>query len=272
MQWPVQQKDTLDIDGVKLEAMAWGPSPQHAPTIILLHEGLGCVDLWRDFPQNLAEQTGYGVFAYSRAGYGQSDKVALPRPLDYMTREAVDVLPKVLDGIGFQRGVLLGHSDGATIAAIYTGSIEDFRVRGVILMASHFFTEKVGLDAIRATREAFASTDLRGKLARYHRDPDNAFHGWCDAWLDPGFASWNVEDVIAYLRVPVLAIQGIDDQYGTRAQIEALERGVYCPLDVEMLQDCKHSPHLEQQQSTLNIIHEYIKRLDRIEAAKVEVA
>lgn len=272
MQWAAHEKFSLDIDGTMLEAMAWGPSPQHAPTIVLLHEGLGCVDLWRDFPQNLAQQTGYGVFAYSRAGYGQSGKAVLPRPLDYMTREAVDVLPKVLDKIGFRRGVLLGHSDGATIAAIYAGSIEDFRVRGVVLMAPHFFTEPVGLTAIREVHESYKSTDLRDKLARYHRDPDNAFRGWCDAWLDPGFANWNVEDVISYLRVPVLAIQGQDDQYGTHSQIEALERGVYCPLDVEILKGCRHSPHLEQQQTTLTIIHEFINRLDRIEAAKVEVA
>ena len=166
----------------------------------MLHEGLGCTALWRDFPRQLTEATGFGVFAFSRAGYGQSDAAELPRPLDYMTREAIDVLPQVLDAIGFERGILLGHSDGASIAAIYAGSVEDFRVRGIVLMAPHFFTEPMGLAEIAKAKIAYEQSDLRAKMAKYHKDPDNAFHGWNDAWLHPQFKQWNIAEVIDYLK------------------------------------------------------------------------
>src|SRR5271168_5005175 len=161
--------ETIVAAGKRLEAIVWGPAPGAAPTIVMLHEGLGCVALWRDFPRRLAEATGFGVFVYSRAGYGQSDSVELPRPLDYMTREARETLPLVLDAIGFQRGILLGHSDGASIAAIYAGAIEDFRVRGLVLIAPHFFTEESGLAAIAAALAAYEAGDLKRRLAKYHR-------------------------------------------------------------------------------------------------------
>ncbi|RST85979.1 alpha/beta hydrolase [Aquibium carbonis] len=263
---------TLDIDEVKLEGRCFGPAPDSAPTVVLLHEGLGSIALWRDFPEKLARVTGYGVFAFSRRGYGQSDPAILPRPLDYMTSEAVDALPKVLDAIGFRSGVLVGHSDGASIAAIYGGSVQDHRVRGLVLMAPHFFTEKVGLASIETARAAYETGELRARLGKYHKDVDNAFFGWADAWLDPAFKDWNIEEVIAYIRVPVLAIQGVDDQYGTRAQIEALETQSYNPVDVAMLADCGHGPHVEQPEKTLALLVDYLKRLDRIEAAKAETA
>jgi pimeloyl-ACP methyl ester carboxylesterase len=237
----------------------------------MLHEGLGCVALWRDFPRRLAEATCLGVFAYSRAGYGHSDSVELPRPLDYMTREARETLPGVLDAIGYQRGILLGHSDGASIAAIYAGAIEDFRVRGLVLIAPHFFTEESGLAAIASARSAFEAGDLRPKLAKYHRDVDNAFRGWNDAWLDPGFKSWNIADVIDYWRIPVLAIQGADDPYGTLAQIREIENRAYSPVDVEILKGCKHSPHTEQPEATLAAIADFCARLIRIEQTEVEI-
>ncbi len=263
---------TLDIDGAALEGRCFGPAPDAAPTIVLLHEGLGCAALWRDFPEKLARATRYGVFAWSRRGYGQSDPAELPRPLDYMTREALDVLPKVRDAIGFREGVLVGHSDGASIAAIYGGSVQDHRVRGLVLMAPHFFTEPMGLAAIEKARAAYETGDLRARLAKYHKDADNAFFGWNDAWLNPAFAAWNIEEVIAWIRVPVLAIQGKDDQYGTRAQIAALETQSYNPVDVAMLDACGHAPHAEQPETTLALLVDYLERLDRIEAAKAEAA
>ena len=261
----------LDIGGVRLEAASHGPAPDVAPTIVLLHEGLGCVALWRDFPERLARATGFGVFVYSRAGYGRSDPTPLPRPLDYMTREAVDVLPRVLDAIGFQRGVLMGHSDGASIAAIHAGSIEDFRVRGLILMAPHFFTEPMGLASIAAAREAFEQGDLKPRLAKYHADVDNAFRGWCGAWLDPGFAAWNIADVIDYWRIPALAIQGDGDQYGTLAQIREIESRTYSPVDVVILADCQHAPQNEKPEETLAAIADFCRRLERIEHEVVEI-
>jgi pimeloyl-ACP methyl ester carboxylesterase len=262
----------LKAGGKRLEFRAVGPAPDIAPTIILLHEGLGCVALWRDFPERLEQATGMGVFAYSRAGYGQSDPADLPRPLDYMTREAVNVLPQVLDAIGFRRGILMGHSDGATIAAIHAGSVADARVRGLIVMAPHFFTEDMGLAEIAKAREAFEATDLRDRMARYHRDPENTFRGWNDSWLHPDFRGWNVADVIDYLRVPALAIQGKGDQYGTLAQIEEVESRSYAPVEVAILAECRHAPHLDQPHAVLEAVAEFVQRLERIEAAQVETA
>lgn len=267
LEWSVQPQTPLVVDGVTLEYACYGPAPDQAPTIILLHEGLGCVALWRDFPQQVADQTGMGVFVWSRQGYGQSDPADLPRPVDFMTHEAVDVLPKVLAQIGFQRGILFGHSDGATIAAIYAGSISDHRVRGLVLMAPHFFTEPGGLAAIEQARNDFASGDMKAKMGKYHRDPEATFCGWNDVWLDLAFKDWNVAEVIDYLRIPVLAIQGREDQYGTLAQIEEIESRIYSPVDVEILDDCKHAPHFEQPQKTLAAVAEFAKRLARIEAA-----
>jgi pimeloyl-ACP methyl ester carboxylesterase len=270
--WNPGQLSSIKAGGKSLEAVAFGPSPASAPTIIMLHEGLGCTAMWRNFPQKLVEATGFGVFVYSRAGYGQSDPVELPRPLDYMTREAMDVLPEVLNAIGFRNGILLGHSDGASIAAIYAGGVEDFRVRGLVLMAPHFFTEPSGLASIADTKVKYETTDLREKLARYHKDVDNAFRGWNDAWLDPGFESWNIADAIDYLRIPVLAIQGADDQYGTIAQIREIENRIYSPIDIEIIENCKHSPHVEQPQKTLDVVAEFCARLQRIEKEVVNVA
>ena len=255
----------ITVGDARLEAMAWGPSPADAPTIVMLHEGLGSAALWRDFPKNLVQATGWSVFAYSRAGYGRSSAADLPRTIDYMTREALNVLPSVLDAIGFQRGVLLGHSDGATIAAEYAGGVEDMRVRGLILMAPHFFTEPMGLAEIAKARDAWEQTDLRDRMAKYHDDPEATFRGWNDAWLNPDFAAWDVAECIDYLRVPALAIQGRDDQYGTEAQVRVIEERSYAPVDLELLPDCRHSPHLEQPEKTLALTAEFVQRLARID-------
>jgi pimeloyl-ACP methyl ester carboxylesterase len=270
--WSESPKTPMVVDGVTLEYACHGPSPDQAATIVMLHEGLGCVELWRDFPKKVAAATGLGVFVYSRQGYGQSDPAILPKPLDFMTQEAVKVLPHVLDAIGFQRGVLFGHSDGATISAIYAGSVQDHRVRGLILMAPHFFTEQMGIAEIALAREGFASTDMASRMGRYHRDPEGAFRGWADTWLNPEFSKWNVAEVIDYLRIPVLAIQGREDQYGTLAQIDELQSRSYAPVDVVVLDDCKHAPHQEQPSKTLTAVEKFVSRLERIEAANVVTA
>ena len=271
MEWSATPSARLTIKGVGLEYACHGPAPDKAPTIVLLHEGLGCVSLWRDFPARLAQATGWGVFVWSRQGYGNSDPVSLPRPLDFMTREATQVLPLLLDAIGFRRGILFGHSDGATIAAIHAGSLIDHRVRGLILMAPHFFTERMGLERIAEARAAYEAGDLREKLARHHADVDGAFRGWNDTWLDPRFRSWNVAEVIDYWRIPVLAIQGRQDQYGTLAQIDEITARAYCPVDTLILDDCRHAPHQEQPQATLAGVTEFCARLARIEAERVEI-
>jgi pimeloyl-ACP methyl ester carboxylesterase len=254
----------LDLGpNLRLEYRMFGPRPDAAPTIVMLHEGLGSVGLWGDFPQKLAAVTGAGVFVYSRAGYGRSSPVALPRPLTFMHEEARAVLPKLLDAIGFRRGLLLGHSDGASIAAIYAGTIQDHRVRGLVLMAPHFFTEDMGIAEIARAKETYATTDLRQKLSRWHADVDNAFKGWNDAWLDPNFRKWDITDALGYIRVPILIVQGEHDQYGTVRQIEVAQEECYCPVDVALLPGARHAPHREAPEATLQVIVEFVTRLLR---------
>tara|TARA_R110002049_G_scaffold44333_3_gene129795 strand:- start:30495 stop:31316 length:822 start_codon:yes stop_codon:yes gene_type:complete len=262
----------ITVDGTALEYGCWGPAPDQAPTLVLLHEGLGSVAQWRDVPQRLAEMTGFGVLAYSRAGYGGSDPATLPRPLDYMTREAEDVLGAVLDGFGVQHAVLMGHSDGASIAAIYGGSVSDMRVRALVLIAPHFFTESAGLAAIAQAGEQFATGDLRDRLAKYHTNVDVAFNGWHGAWTDPGFAAWNVADAIDHWRIPVLAVQGEDDPYGSLAQIDEIAERIYSPLETLILPGCGHAPHLEKPDETLAAIAAFCARLHRLEQAHVVAA
>src|SRR5215471_8118661 len=177
----------LRVGAAELEYRMIGPAPSDAPTIVMLHEGLGSAALWGDFPDRLQAATGAGVLVYSRAGYGASSPATLPRPLDYMQIEALEVLPKLLDAIGFRRGILVGHSDGGSIAAVYAGGIADHRVRAIALLAPHFIVEDICVASIAEIKNAYETTDLRAKLARWHKDVDNAFYGWNGAWLDPGF-------------------------------------------------------------------------------------
>lgn len=272
LDWSNPANVPLVVDGVTLEYACYGPTPDQAPTIVMLHEGLGCMALWREFPQQVAKATGMGVFVYSRPGYGQSDPVELPRPLDFMTREAKEVLPQILDQMGFQHGILLGHSDGATISAIYAGSVQDHRVRGLILMSPHFFTESGGLAEIAMSTKAFETGGLREKMQKYHRDADGAFYGWNRVWLDPDFEEWNVAEVIDFLRIPTLAVQGRDDQYGTLAQIQEIDDRSYAPVEMVILDDCKHAPHHEQSSQTLAAISDFSMRLNRIENEQVPMA
>jgi pimeloyl-ACP methyl ester carboxylesterase len=251
----------LDIGSQHLEYRMIGPRPDAAPTIVMLHEGLGCVGLWGDFPDRLQKATGCGVFVYSRAGYGASSPVTLPRPLSYMHDEARETLPALLDAIGFKRGLLLGHSDGASIAAIYAGSHQDHRIGGLVLIAPHFFTEDAGIKSIEESRNAYETGDLRQRLARWHADVDNAFKGWNGAWLDPKFRKWDITEFLAYIRVPVLIVQGEADQYGTVKQIEAAERECYCPVEVALLPGVKHSPQREAPEKTLKAISDFVGRV-----------
>jgi pimeloyl-ACP methyl ester carboxylesterase len=251
----------LTIASQRLEYRMLGPRPDQAPTIVMLHEGLGCVGLWNDFPNKLQQATGLGVFAYSRAGYGQSSPVKLPRPLTYMHDEARDVLPAVLDRIGFARGLLLGHSDGASIATIYAGTHQDHRLGGLILIAPHFFTEDVGIAAIEEARRAYETGDLRARLSRWHADVDSAFLGWNGAWLDPGFRKWDITEQLGYIRVPMLIVQGESDQYGTVKQIEAAQQDCYCPVEVALLPGASHNPPREAPEATLAVISDFVSRV-----------
>lgn len=255
--------DQLVVNGVTLEAQRYGPPVDRAPTLVLLHEGLGCVELWKDFPEQLAKATGCGVLVYSRAGYGQSDPVELPRPLTYMHDEARDVLPRLLDAAQIRDAILVGHSDGASIALVNAGSQRDPRVSGLVLMAPHVFTEPVCLKSIAEAKTDYDNPDsrLRDRLARYHRHVDVAFRGWNDAWLDPGFESWNLEGFVGGIDCPMLLVQGRQDEYGTSAQLDAICRHAQADCRTLWLDDCRHSPHRDQPEATLAGIQDFVHGL-----------
>jgi pimeloyl-ACP methyl ester carboxylesterase len=242
---------------------AWGRNleyqliPAHQinrPTLVLLHEGLGSVSMWRDFPTRLAAATGCRTLVYSRYGYGRSDLLQEPFGTDYMHREARESLPEVLAALGIENPLLVGHSDGASIALLHAGA--GHPVAGLVLMAPHCFVEDVSIRSIAAAKVAFETTDLPAKLGRYHRDVDKTFRGWNDIWLHPDFRSWNIEDCLPHIRCPILAIQGEDDEYGTMAQIEAIAAQATGSPDVELLKlaDCRHSPHRDQAAAVIDAI------------------
>jgi pimeloyl-ACP methyl ester carboxylesterase len=231
-----------------------------APTLILLHEGLGSVAMWRGFPAALAAATQCPLVVYSRYGYGRSDPIAAPHGVRYMHDEALVALPELRAALGLDDVVLVGHSDGASIALIHTGS-GAWPVRGLIVEAPHVFVEAESIASIEAARQAYATTELRQRLARYHENVDSAFRGWNDIWLHPDFRAWNIEEYLAGISCPVLAIQGEDDEYGTLAQIAALERGVAGPFEKLVLAQCKHSPHREREAAVLAAMSRFVARL-----------
>jgi pimeloyl-ACP methyl ester carboxylesterase len=236
------------------------PGRPGAPTLILLHEGLGSVALWRDFPQKLAQATGAPLVVYSRYGYGKSDALVAPRGLRYMHDEALESLPALRQVLALDDVILVGHSDGASIALIHAGS-GHWPVRALILEAPHVFVEAMNLASIEAARSAYATTDLRRRLARYHADVDSAFRGWNDAWLSAEFRDWNIEEYLPGIACPVLAIQGADDEYGTPAQLEAIARGIKAPLEPLVLRHCKHSPHRDQEAAVLEAMADFVERV-----------
>jgi pimeloyl-ACP methyl ester carboxylesterase len=253
----------LDLPPLRLEYRMIGPLPEAAPTIVMLHEGLGSVGLWGNFPEALAAATGAGVFVYSRAGYGKSSAAKLPRSVEFMDEEALEILPRMLAAIDFRRGILFGHSDGASIATIYAGTVQDHRVRGLVLMAPHFFTEEMGLAEIRRARDEFYSGTLRDRLKRWHDDVDAAFRSWNEPWLDPDFRDWDITDALGYIRVPILVVQGADDQYGTLKQAEAAQAECFCPVEVAVVKAARHAPHRDKPAETLGAVANFINRLLR---------
>jgi len=239
----------LDIDGrsQRLEYAWIGAECNDAPVIIFLHEGLGSLAMWRDYPQALCAAAGARGLVYSRYGYGRST----PRPatekwsVEFMHAQAEVVLPALFEELGIEDPPwLFGHSDGGSIALLYAAAFPN-RVAGLVVVSPHVFVEEVTVASIERARVAFASSDLRLRLLRYHVDPDSAFHGWNDIWLDPAFRAWNIEDRLPLIRCPLLAVQGEDDEYGTMAQVGAIARLV--PRSrLLMLPACGHSPHRDQ--------------------------
>ncbi|HEX3501647.1 MAG TPA: alpha/beta hydrolase [Stellaceae bacterium] len=233
-----------------------------APTVILLHEGLGSLALWRDFPARLAEATGAAVLTYSRLGYGSSARLTTKRRVDYMHEEALETLPALREALAIADPILVGHSDGASIALIHAGAGR-WPVRGLVLEAPHVFVEDVTITSIEAAREAYATTDLRARLARYHDDVDGAFRGWNDIWLNPEFRAWNIEACLSAITCPTLVLQGGDDEYGTRAQLDAIAAQIGGPVETLLLPDCKHSPHRDQPEAVLWAMTRFVGGLRR---------
>lgn len=252
----------LDAAGGRLEYARWGAGELEGPPLVLLHEGLGCVSMWRDWPDELARATGREVFAYSRFGYGGSSPADLPWPLDFMAREARAVLPRVLEAAGIgEAPVLVGHSDGGTIALLCAASGE-VPLAGVATLAAHAFNEPRCIEGIEAARAAFRNGALRERLARHHGErTDDAFRGWCDAWLDPAFEHWSIEEELAGVAVPLLVVQGREDAYGTLRQVEVIADRTAGPCRTVVLDDCGHSPHRDRGRATTAAIARFVEGL-----------
>ena len=236
--------------------------PHHpGPCLVFLHEGLGSVAMWRDFPVRLCAATGCRGLVYSRWGYGKSDPLDGPRAVDFMHDEARRALPDLLDQLGIDNPVLFGHSDGASIALLHAG-LTSRPVAGLVVLAPHVMVEDISVRSIAAAKAAYATTDLRTRLARYHDDVDSAFRGWNDVWLLPAFRDWNIEDCLPGIRVPVLAIQGVDDEYGTLEQIRRIARGaVNAEVELLELADCRHSPHRDQPEAVIAAVQRFAAAL-----------
>jgi pimeloyl-ACP methyl ester carboxylesterase len=241
-------------------AYEWVGEP-HAgmPTLVFLHEGLGSIRQWRDFPAQVAAASGCRALVYDRYGYGQSDVLEEEkREVRFMHEEGLVSLPVLLESLRIQNPILIGHSDGASIALIHAGANNP--VRGVVAMAPHVFIEPVCLTSIEKAAQTFQSTDLATRLGRYHRDARKTFYGWADVWLDPQFKGWDIrDDYLPQIRCPVLALQGYDDEYGTMAQLDEIARRVKGPCELLKLENCGHAPFRDQPERTLEAVLRFIR-------------
>ena len=258
-----EQRGFVAVDGKRLETVLIEANDPSRPAIVMLHEGLGSIALWKDFPQAVAERTGCKVLVYSRYGHGNSDRLLEKRPVSFMHREAEAVLSELLEMFAIERPILFGHSDGASIALIYASRFPE-SPRALILEAPHVFVEDLSVESITAAKLNFQTTDFREKLARYHAHIDKTFWGWNDIWLDPAFRSWNIEPYLDAIRCPILCIQGEQDEYGTPAQVQAIRSRVPA-TEIVMLADCKHSPHRDQRERTLDAVERFVKKVSSSE-------
>jgi pimeloyl-ACP methyl ester carboxylesterase len=255
----------VDIDWagrpVRIEHAWVGAREADAPLLVFLHEGLGSLAMWKDFPQQLCSATGHRGLVYSRPGYGRST----PRHAneqwqpDFMHRQAHEVLPALLAALGVQAPyALLGHSDGGSIALLHAARWPE-RVASAVVVAPHIFVEDLSVASIDKAREAYEATDLRERLARYHDDPDSAFWGWNRIWLDPRFRAWNIEAEIAAIRSPLMAVQGVDDEYGTLEQIRGIARRIP-HTQLQELAHCGHSPHRDQPAALIQAASHFLQQ------------
>jgi pimeloyl-ACP methyl ester carboxylesterase len=253
------------VAGKALETRWVEAEPESASTIVLLHDALGSATVWKDFPERLAEETGSNVLVYSRCGHGDSESLSDERTIDYIHYEGEVVLPELLERFQISSPLLLGHSDGASIAITYAGKYHD-RVSGLILMAPHVFVEDVTVRGVVEAGTAYRNANLKQKLSRYHRDPDGIFHAWHNMWIDPHFRDWSIESYLPSICCPVLLLQGEHDDYGTVAQLEAIKS--HLPeSEMFLLQGCGHSPYREKPEATLHRIAQFISGLPEEQVA-----
>ncbi|MEO8302784.1 MAG: alpha/beta hydrolase [Betaproteobacteria bacterium] len=248
---------TIASHGVEYERIDAGTATR--PTLVFLHEGLGSIAMWRDFPVRVAHAAQCNALVYSRYGYGNSDALLEPRGVRYMHDEALVALPELLDQLSIDRPILIGHSDGGSIALIHAGA--GIRpVSAVVTLAAHVIVEDISVASIEAAKSAYESTDLRARLSLYHADVDSAFWGWNRIWLAPEFRDWNIEECLPRIDCPVLAIQGEDDEYGTMDQMRRIGAGVAAPLLLP-LENCRHSPHRDRPDAVLQAISRFARRV-----------
>ena len=250
------QTDQLNFDVRRIEYRFVQPAGANGVDLVMLHDGLGSVSMWREFPEQLARATGCRTLVYSRHGYGSSSPLDAPRSVDYMHEEARVQLPGILERLGIRRPVLFGHSDGASIALIQAASPES-EVAGIIALAPHIKVEDLTVRSIATAKTAYLETDLRARLSRHHADVDSTFWGWNRIWLDPAFRSWNIEALLPSIRCPILAIQGEDDEYGTMEQIASIARAAPDSRRLAV-PACRHSPHRDQPQAVLAAAQEFV--------------
>jgi len=261
----------MNVQGRNLEVQRISGSNPLAPELVFLHEGLGSISHWKDFPARVAAVTGCPVMVYSRYGCGNSDPLTEPRAVTYMHDEALRSLPALLGQLQIENPILIGHSDGASIALIYAGAPAGApdgtaagahkSVRGLVLLAPHVFVEDLSVASIAAAKTNFETTNLPEKLARHHRDAASTFWGWNNIWLDPAFRNWNIEEYLPRITCPILAIQGLDDQYGTMAQVDAIARQSGGPVEILPLAECRHSPQRDQPEAVLAAITSFVKQI-----------
>jgi pimeloyl-ACP methyl ester carboxylesterase len=251
----------VTIDGRRIEYRTILGRAGDCPTLVFLHEGLGSVALWRDFPDKVARRLGAPAMMYSRFGYGASDGLTAGRTPGFMHEEALDILPRLLDHLGIARPLLIGHSDGASIALIHAARAGR-PVAGLVCLAPHLFIEAVCVEAIGKVRESYFKTDLRERLTKYHARVDDAFLGWADIWLDPQFREWSIEELIGDISVPMLLIQGRDDEYGTLAQLDRIQALAKAPTSRLELDRCGHSPHRDQEPAVIETITQFARAIE----------
>lgn len=249
----------ITAQGHKLEVQSITGTRSDAATLVFLHEGLGSISLWRDIPARIVAKTGCPAIVYSRYGYGNSDVLQEARSPRFMHDEGTQALPELLEKLSIREPVLIGHSDGGSIAILYAGAPNP--ARALVLFAPHVFVEEQSIKSIAAAKIAFEATDLPKRLAQHHRDAARTFWGWNDIWLRPDFRQWNIEEYLPRITCPVLAIQGHQDEYGTMAQIDAIAAKCAGAVETLRLENCRHSPHRDQPEAVLSAVCNFVQKL-----------